>query len=593
MITIKNKKLSSLGVVAGLTLLSSFFTTSAASYSFDGRSFNTQSLSKIVRSESSGANTGASTVGFDADGNLYIADITYIPQQQTKVTINKVEQSGSLTQLYNGDVATYTYPTQFNYINFSSPSVTKNWKTSGAYKYRLYNEGFVDYAVRVDGSGSVVKADLGSCAKPQGMDVDGQGNVYVLCAWTGVATDYIVKVNFAAGGYPSVSRMPFKYTQGASYMKMLLGPVVDSQGNVYVVGGYFDGHYQLTQQKLGVERTNNLLKITPDGSVSEFAKTGDNPVAVAMDSKGYIYTVNQYDTSVTVINPQGLTYTINLEAGSLPHNLAIDKNDNVYIFGDHASMRITTTGGSSSQTPTVTSSWSPSTIASGGSSVYSYTATNASYCNVTHPNGLATWNNAPTSFSQNYTNQTTGDTTNVTCYNQAGVASSPTTATLTITGGGAPTCTNYYWFDNTTKSCKQDPFCGTYMYPGLQTFSTQSACQSAVSSSSGTVNDEDTTTVDSSCVDLSYYMSISLTRSPSATTYTRAQSTDSITQGQVTDLQTFLKDQGFMDQSTVTTGRYGSMTTKAVKALQAKYNLSQTGATGPLTRAKIKALSCN
>lgn len=158
------------------------------------------------------------------------------------------------------------------------------------------------------------------------------------------------------------------------------------------------------------------------------------------------------------------------------------------------------------------------------------------------------------------------------------------------------TCSNYYWFDNTSKACSQKSFCGTYMYAGLQTFSTQSACTSAANASTGAITNEDTTVVDQSCADLTYYMSISLTRSPTATAYTRSQSTDAITEGQVTELQSFLKDQGFMDQSTVTTGRYGSLTTRAVKGLQAKYPRdipNITGAVGPATRAKIKSLSCD
>lgn len=109
-----------------------------------------------------------------------------------------------------------------------------------------------------------------------------------------------------------------------------------------------------------------------------------------------------------------------------------------------------------------------------------------------------------------------------------------------------------------------------------------------------TLANEDTSVVDNSCTDLTYYMSISLTRSPSASSYTRKQSTDTLTEGEVSDLQSFLKDNGYMDQSVTTTGRYGSMTTRAVKSLQAKYGFTQTGATGPLTRNKIKELSgCN
>ena len=167
----------------------------------------------------------------------------------------------------------------------------------------------------------------------------------------------------------------------------------------------------------------------------------------------------------------------------------------------------------------------------------------------------------------------------------------------TNTNTNTQTCSNLYWFDNSTKACSQKQFCGTYMYGGLQTFQTQSACLAAAGGTSSNasttaVANEDTTLVDNSCVDLTYYMSISYTKAQTASAYTRAQSTDAITEGQVSDLQAFLKDGGYMDQSVTTTGRYGSMTTKAVKAFQAKYSLTQTGATGPLTRAKIKALSC-
>ncbi len=115
-----------------------------------------------------------------------------------------------------------------------------------------------------------------------------------------------------------------------------------------------------------------------------------------------------------------------------------------------------------------------------------------------------------------------------------------------------------------------------------------------VSTDTTTIANEDTSIVDTACTDLGYYMSVTLTRSPTASAYTRKQSTDAITEGEVSELQSFLKENGFMDQSVTTTGRYGSMTTRAVKAFQSRYGFTQTGATGPLTRNKIKELSgCN
>ncbi|MCU0653087.1 MAG: hypothetical protein MUD10_02400 [Candidatus Pacebacteria bacterium] len=42
------------------------------------------------------------------------------------------------------------------------------------------------------------------------------------------------------------------------------------------------------------------------------------------------------------------------------------------------------------------------------------------------------------------------------------------------------TCKTVWWSDNTSKICQQKQFCGSYMYLGLKTYDTQSACQAAL-----------------------------------------------------------------------------------------------------------------
>ncbi|MCL5667141.1 MAG: hypothetical protein M1383_05230 [Patescibacteria group bacterium] len=42
---------------------------------------------------------------------------------------------------------------------------------------------------------------------------------------------------------------------------------------------------------------------------------------------------------------------------------------------------------------------------------------------------------------------------------------------------GASSCQTLWWYDSSHSSCSQKQFCGTYMYQGLKTFSTQAACQ--------------------------------------------------------------------------------------------------------------------
>lgn len=75
-------------------------------------------------------------------------------------------------------------------------------------------------------------------------------------------------------------------------------------------------------------------------------------------------------------------------------------------------------------------------------------------------------------------------------------------------------------------------------------------------------------------------------------TYTLSQgSKDSLTQGQVTLLQTYLYAKGYL--STLPTGHFGPATETALKKLQTKNGIQATGATGPLTRTAIKEASCS
>lgn len=66
--------------------------------------------------------------------------------------------------------------------------------------------------------------------------------------------------------------------------------------------------------------------------------------------------------------------------------------------------------------------------------------------------------------------------------------------------------------------------------------------------------------------------------------------TNSATKGQVTAVQNFLKDSGYM--TVAATGRYGNLTVAAVKKLQKDLKILQTGTIGPLTRTAIEKMSC-
>ncbi|HBM45407.1 TPA: hypothetical protein DDZ75_00275 [Patescibacteria group bacterium] len=70
----------------------------------------------------------------------------------------------------------------------------------------------------------------------------------------------------------------------------------------------------------------------------------------------------------------------------------------------------------------------------------------------------------------------------------------------------------------------------------------------------------------------------------------RYKSTDASTRGEVTKLQDFLSTAGFFDVEP--TGYFGAITARGVQKFQATYGINQTGGVGPLTRAKIKEVSC-
>ena len=67
-------------------------------------------------------------------------------------------------------------------------------------------------------------------------------------------------------------------------------------------------------------------------------------------------------------------------------------------------------------------------------------------------------------------------------------------------------------------------------------------------------------------------------------------SRDSWTNGEVTKLQGVLILQGYLNSEA--TGYFGYLTLKAVRAFQTVNGFDSTGFVGPLSRAKINAMTC-
>lgn len=75
-------------------------------------------------------------------------------------------------------------------------------------------------------------------------------------------------------------------------------------------------------------------------------------------------------------------------------------------------------------------------------------------------------------------------------------------------------------------------------------------------------------------------------------TYMRVGATDYSTGGTVTALQNFLVSQGYFNSAYMGTGRFGPLTYAALVRFQAAQGLPATGYAGPLTAARIQAISC-
>ncbi len=77
----------------------------------------------------------------------------------------------------------------------------------------------------------------------------------------------------------------------------------------------------------------------------------------------------------------------------------------------------------------------------------------------------------------------------------------------------------------------------------------------------------------------------------SLSSYLGYRSTDLGTRGQVSELQNFLRAQGYFNQEP--TGFYGKLTVYTVSNFQRDNGINPTGGIGPITRAKINIINCS
>jgi len=338
-----------------------------ASSDLDYASAKPAEVTTLAGSGSSGSANGTGTaasfyypsgVAVDGSGNVYVAD-------RRNHLIRKITSAGEVTTLAGS----------------GSAGSVNGTGTGASFSY--------SYGIAVDGSGNVYVADsdnnlirkitpagvvttlagsgsggsangTGTAASflyPEGVAVDGSGNVYV-----GGGVNHLVRKITSAGvvttlagsGYGSEGSA--NGTGTAASFNYPSGVAVDGSGNVYVA-----------------DRVNHLIrKITSAGVVTTLAGSGsegsadgtgtaasfNGPSGVALDGSGNVYVVDRKNHLIRKITSAGVVTTL---AGSgspgsangtgteasfyYPWGVAVDGSGNVYVADatNHLIRKITTT----------------------------------------------------------------------------------------------------------------------------------------------------------------------------------------------------------------------------------------------------------
>jgi len=199
-----------------------------------------------------------------------------------------------------------------------------------------------------DGTGSTA-----AFSGPHGIDVDKDGNVFVSDAGNNKIrkiTPAGVVTTLAGTGAPGANDGP-----GASATFITpIGLAVDNSGNVYVA----EGNATLVDNNGMHPGNNKIRKITPNGTVSTFAGSGNNgstngvgtaasfsnPYGLRCDSNGNLYVTEVSNNDIRKITSGGYVSTFagdgvaGADNGTLdvatfkgPTGITIDNKGNIYV----------------------------------------------------------------------------------------------------------------------------------------------------------------------------------------------------------------------------------------------------------------------
>jgi sugar lactone lactonase YvrE len=326
-------------------------TTLAGSAGFNGSADGTGSAAQFFY-------PGGVTV--DTSGNVYVADTH-------SCTIRRVTSGGTVTTLA-GKVGAGAIDATGSAARFNFPESVAVDASGNAYVADSYNQtirkisssgavitlaGLAGNIGSADGNGSAARFNF-----PQGVTVDGSGNVYVADTYNhtirkitsaGVVTTLAGSAGSTGSADGSGSAARFFYPDGLA---------ADGSGNVYVADLY----------------NHTIRKITSAGAVTTVAGSAGLsgstdgtgaaarfyfPEGVAVDGSGTLYVADTYNNTIRKITSGGVVTTLAGLAGSVgsidgvgntarfndPIGVAVDSLGNVYVADvNNDSIRMITSG---------------------------------------------------------------------------------------------------------------------------------------------------------------------------------------------------------------------------------------------------------
>jgi len=284
-------------------------------------------------------------VAVDASGNLFVAD-------HNNNTIRKMTPSGVVTTVAGtaglagsvdgaGAAARFSGPTGVAvdgtdnlYIADAGNSTIRKITANGVVSTLA---GLAGIAGNIDGAGAGARFNA-----PQGVAVDGAGNVYV--ADTNNSTVRMVTANGTVTTMAGVAGQTAG-TDGASGVARFDGPyavAADSGGNVYVAD-FFNATIRKITAAGTVSTLAGLVQQVGFTDAAGAAARFNQPYGLAVDSVGNVFVSDTYNRAVRKISAGGVVTTVNgPECRFLyPQGIAVDASDNLYVAdGDNQAINV-------------------------------------------------------------------------------------------------------------------------------------------------------------------------------------------------------------------------------------------------------------